>query len=82
MYGLFKVATVGAVPVEGRPGIFSQVARAKWDSWSTEGNEGKKTKEEAETEYVTVITELAGPLPVEAAIPAPVVEDPVVAAAA
>mmetsp|Transcript_19354 Transcript_19354/g.38676 ORF Transcript_19354/g.38676 Transcript_19354/m.38676 type:complete len:102 (+) Transcript_19354:27-332(+) len=54
LYGLFKQANSG--DVEGsRPGMFSMVARAKWDAWKA--NEGMDS-EAAKLAYVEVAREL------------------------
>ncbi|CAM6104640.1 unnamed protein product [Calypogeia fissa] len=53
-YGLFKQATVGNVNTS-RPGMFDFKGKAKWDAWKkVEG----KSKEEAQQDYVTKVTQL------------------------
>lgn len=54
LYGLFKQATEG--PCKGdRPGVFSQVARYKYDSWN---NHGDKSTEVAMQEYIDLVESL------------------------
>ncbi|CAM6107313.1 unnamed protein product [Calypogeia fissa] len=54
LYGLFKQATVGNVNTS-RPGMFDFKGKAKWDAWKkVEG----KSKEEAQQDYVTKVTQL------------------------
>lgn len=54
LYGLYKHATEGVCKGE-RPGMFSQVARYKYDSWN---NQKDKTTEEAMKEYVALVDSL------------------------
>lgn len=54
LYGLFKQATEGPCTGE-RPGVFSQVARYKYDAWKA--HEGKSS-DEAKKEYVDLVTSL------------------------
>jgi diazepam-binding inhibitor (GABA receptor modulating acyl-CoA-binding protein) len=39
----------------GRPGIFDQTGRAKWDAWETKKG---MTSEEAMTAYIALVAEL------------------------
>lgn len=55
LYGLYKQATDGNVNTE-RPGGFDFKNIAKWDAWK--GQEGKSS-EEARTEYVQLVEQLA-----------------------
>ena len=50
LYGLFKQGTTGDVNI-GRPGIFDQKGRAKWDAWDALKGKGQQ---EARAEYVNV----------------------------
>ena len=51
IYGLYKQATVGDCNTE-RPGFWSPVARAKWDSWNGYRNIGC---DNAKEEYIKLV---------------------------
>ena len=51
MYGCFKKVTVGDVQGE-RPGMFSIVARQKWDAWK---DATALSEEEAMNQYIAVV---------------------------
>ena len=48
IYGCFKQASAGDVNI-GRPGIFDQKGRAKWDAWDSKKG---LSQDEAKTQYV------------------------------
>ncbi len=55
LYRYYKQATEGDVKGD-RPGLFRQVARAKWDSW----NQLKgKTRDHAKGKYLSYVQKLA-----------------------
>ena len=51
MYSLYKVATMGKCDT-AKPGMFNMTAKAKWNAWNDQGD---KTKEDAQTEYVAFV---------------------------
>ncbi|CAL5228191.1 g11276 [Coccomyxa viridis] len=55
LYGLFKQGTVGDVNT-GKPGIFDQKGRAKWDAWNAKKGMDKET---AQKEYIALVKSLA-----------------------
>ncbi|KAL1737061.1 acyl CoA binding protein-domain-containing protein [Schizophyllum commune] len=57
LYGLFKCATVGAVPTTSRPSLFDMTGRAKWDAW-VEWGKKYPTTEVAEARYIERAKEL------------------------
>ncbi|XP_020773963.1 acyl-CoA-binding protein-like [Boleophthalmus pectinirostris] len=54
LYGLYKQATVGDVNIEA-PGMFSFVAKEKWNAWNAKKG---LSKEEAEAEYIKAVESL------------------------
>nr|CAB3240673.1 enoyl-CoA delta isomerase 2, mitochondrial [Phallusia mammillata] len=56
IYALFKQATIGE-NTSKKPGTFNFVGQAKWTAWSSLG---KMTQDEAKSEYVKLVDELAG----------------------
>ncbi|CAM6128859.1 unnamed protein product [Calypogeia fissa] len=54
LYGLFKQATVGNMNTS-RLGMFNFKGKAKWDAWKKVKG---KSKEEAQQDYVTKVTQL------------------------
>ncbi|CAK0785730.1 Acyl-CoA-binding domain-containing protein 3 [Coccomyxa viridis] len=54
LYGLFKQGTVGDVDT-GKPGIFDQKGRAKWDAWNAKKGMEKET---AQKEYIALVRSL------------------------
>uniref|UniRef100_A0A147BHW6 Putative enoyl-coa delta isomerase 2 mitochondrial-like protein n=1 Tax=Ixodes ricinus TaxID=34613 RepID=A0A147BHW6_IXORI len=56
LYALFKQATVGKCNV-AKPGTFDFVGKAKWDAWN---KLGEMSQEDAQKEYASIVTKLAG----------------------
>jgi acyl-CoA-binding protein len=52
IYSLYKQAETGPCNTD-RPGIFDQVGRTKWDSWTALG---ALSKEDAMKQYIEVVT--------------------------
>ncbi|KAK9918393.1 hypothetical protein WJX75_003760 [Coccomyxa subellipsoidea] len=63
LYGLFKQATTGDVDT-GKPGIFDQKGRAKWEAWEKQKG---KDKETAMKEYIALVEELTAKYATEVA---------------
>ncbi|CAM6107319.1 unnamed protein product [Calypogeia fissa] len=55
LYGLFKQATVGKVNTPRPTGMFDLKGKAKWDWWKKVED---KTKEQAQEDYITKVTQL------------------------
>lgn len=58
LYALYKLATEGACPSSGRPGVFNPRARRKWDAWRAATERGVEPGEPAAAEYVVLLTKL------------------------
>ncbi|XP_014217719.1 acyl-CoA-binding protein homolog [Copidosoma floridanum] len=56
LYALFKQATIGDVNT-GKPGIFDQKGRAKWEFWNSKKGMSKDAAKEAYIEYVDKLVE-------------------------
>uniref|UniRef100_A0A3B4B734 ACB domain-containing protein n=1 Tax=Periophthalmus magnuspinnatus TaxID=409849 RepID=A0A3B4B734_9GOBI len=54
LYGLYKQATVGDIDIDA-PGMFSFVAKEKWNAWNAKKG---LSKEDAEVEYIKVVESL------------------------
>ena len=55
LYGLFKQATEGSGPPNGRPGMMEVEKRAKHDAWATCSS---LTKVEAQMRYVALVSSI------------------------
>jgi acyl-CoA-binding protein len=55
LYAYFKQGSEGPIGDRPRPGIFDQVGRAKWDSWSALKD---MPKDEAKQKYIDLVESL------------------------